>query len=69
MILYIHKSHNNLEWDFGAHQARVYKFYFLVTKGFKTESSCKEIVVEKVQMRITEEGELEIGEIDMGGLE
>ena len=43
------------------------KIIFLVVKGLKAESSCRDIAVEKVQMRITEEGEPKIGIIDMGG--
>ena len=39
----------------------------LIVKGLKAERSSKEIVVDKVQMCITEEGEPKIGGIEMGG--
>ena len=67
MILYIHDYHNFFALDIEIYQARVCKIIILFVKGLKVGSSCGDIPEEKVQMHITEEGELEIGGIDMGG--
>ena len=67
MMLNKHDSHNEFAWDFEVYQKQACKTILLITKRLMANIIHSDIEDKEVQMCITEVGEAEKGEEDMGG--